>query len=325
MHIYFSVMKKLTLYLSFFCMNMQIYSQGIPVNLQLRMLALGDSYTIGQSVDINERWPHQFIAKLREKGVMAEDPDYIATTGWTTKNLLQGMDTKLNTAVSYNMVSILIGVNNQYQGIDISVYEPELREILNRALEVVKYDTSRVFMLSIPDYAYTPFGKGNQSITQGIDAYNAINKRISSEYKINYVDITPISRQGLERPNLVANDGLHPSGMQYYEWVQMILPRIEIRQPLPVSEYTVQQSESELNLQVFPNPASSVFHIYSEKEIEKLRIWKIPGFIVKEICRPSFPLHLDVSEFSPGMYILEGIHLDNRQLIRLILNKVPGS
>lgn len=151
--------------------------QTITIDRQVRMLALGDSYTIGESVETWERWPHQFIDALRDLGIEAAYPDYIATTGWTTRRLIQGIRSMLNESTNYNLVSILIGVNNQYQGIDIASYEPDLRIIIDRALEIAGQDTSRVFILSIPDYAYTPFGEGRSSISDEIDDYNLIKKR----------------------------------------------------------------------------------------------------------------------------------------------------
>ena len=203
--------------------GMAIFAQKIRIESEVRMLALGDSYTIGESVETLQRWPHQFVSALEEKGMEADEPDYIATTGWTTTQLIQGIDMYLDRDKKYNLVSILIGVNNQYQGLDISSYEPDLIKIINLALDAVQQDNSRVFMLSIPDYAYTPFGGGKSSISNELDAYNAINKRIASEYNIAYIDITPISRTGLDRPSLLAIDGLHPSELQYGEWVEEIL------------------------------------------------------------------------------------------------------
>jgi len=171
-----------------------------------------------------QRWPHQFVSALRNKGLEAINPDYIATTGWTTTDLLIGIDKNLDRSKNYNLVSILIGVNNQYQGMDIGIYEPELRQIVDIALDLVGQDTGRIFMLSIPDYAHTPFGKGDPKISKEIDGYNYINSRVAREYGMTRVDITPISRKGLDQTSLVAGDGLHPSGKQYGEWIHEILP-----------------------------------------------------------------------------------------------------
>jgi lysophospholipase L1-like esterase/ketosteroid isomerase-like protein len=207
----------------FLAMDVQLYAQSISFDKEVSMLALGDSYTIGESVELNERWPHQLIAEIRNGGAKAQDPDYIATTGWTTSDLLEGISSSLNREKNYNLVSIQIGVNNQYQGLDINIYEPELRKITELAIDITGGVSSRVFMLSIPDYAYTPFGKGTGSISREIDAYNAIKERVARDYGIAFFDITSISRRGLAEPSLVANDGLHPSREQYGEWVEKLL------------------------------------------------------------------------------------------------------
>ena len=198
----------------------QLFGQNIDIEKGVRMLALGDSYTIGESVKMDQRWPHQFVSELRKQGADVDTPDYIATTGWTTSNLLEGIAASLDSDKEYNLVSILIGVNNQYQGMDISIYEPELRNIIDRALEITEQDRSKLFILSIPDYAYTQFGKGDTIISKEIDAYNEINRGVALEYGISWIDITPISRRGLDDPVLVAGDGLHPSGAQYGKWVK---------------------------------------------------------------------------------------------------------
>ena len=208
--------------------TLPLLSQRITIESELSMLALGDSYTIGESVDIDERWPHQLISELRARGVSAGFPDYIATTGWTTRNLLGWIQTKLPEDQEYNLVSILIGVNNQYQGMDIASYEPDLRKIIDIALDLVAQDPSKVMILSIPDYAFTPFGGGNTSISQEIDAYNEIKRRVAKEYGIPFIYITDISREGLDNPSLVAADGLHPSKEQYARWVQSIISRIRM-------------------------------------------------------------------------------------------------
>jgi len=211
-------------------MSLHIYTLGqqISIGPDVKMLALGDSYTIGESVLPEERWPHQFIGELIAAGIEASAPDYIATTGWTTQDLKKGMDRDLDRLKSYNLVSILVGVNNQYQGIPISSYEPDLKEIIKNALHVVDEDPCKVFILSIPDYAYTPFGKGKKSISKEIDQYNAINKRLAEAYSIPWIDITPISRRGLSDTSLVAADGLHPSAAQYRSWVLELIPHLNL-------------------------------------------------------------------------------------------------
>jgi lysophospholipase L1-like esterase len=204
------------------------FGQQITIGPDVKMLALGDSYTIGESVLPEERWPHQFIGELITAGIQASAPDYIATTGWTTQDLLKGMETVLNQEKNYNLISILVGVNNQYQGIPISSYEPDLKEIIENALQIVGGDHSKVFILSIPDYAYTPFGEGKKSISKEIEHYNAINKRLAKAFSIPWIDITPISRMGLSDTSLVAGDGLHPSAAQYRSWVLELMPRLHL-------------------------------------------------------------------------------------------------
>lgn len=182
-----------------------------------KYLALGDSYTIGESVTEKDRWPNQLAEKLS-----IPKPRIIATTGWRTDDLKGAMDAA-NLLNEYDLVSLLIGVNNQYQGKPADQYEIEFEALLKRAIELAKGNSKNVFIVSIPDYGYTPFGKPKQeTITPQIDQFNEINKRITAKYKIAYFDITEISRKGLDDPALVATDGLHPSGKMYTLWVDEI-------------------------------------------------------------------------------------------------------
>jgi lysophospholipase L1-like esterase len=190
---------------------------------ELKFLALGDSYTIGESVAEKDRWPVQLAKQLRAKGIKVRDPKIIATTGWRTDDLKNAI-LKDNPSKDYDYVSLLIGVNNQYQGKSAAAYAPEFEELLKMAIEFAGGDKSKVFVVSIPDYGFTPFGKEKkESITKAIDEFNAVNKSITEKYKIKYFDITPISRKGFEDPELVAGDGLHPSGKMYTAWVEQII------------------------------------------------------------------------------------------------------
>lgn len=188
-------------------------------------LALGDSYTIGHAVPAAERFPEQLMDSLwsdrTDKSLRV-----IATTGWTTDELQAGIAAATDLEPSYDMVSLLIGVNNQYRSYPIDTYRVEFVELLEQAIAFADGDKSRVFVVSIPDYAYTAFGGGNATISAGIDAYNAINDSIAAAYGVTYFDITPISREGLDDPTLVAQDGLHPSGKQYSRWVSVMLPTL---------------------------------------------------------------------------------------------------
>lgn len=203
-----------------------LFGQLIEEKNNLRFLALGDSYTIGQSVVDTARWPNQLADSLTQKYALNYDEvTIIAKTGWRTDNLSNGIITQQPDS-NYDMVSLLIGVNNFYQGKAVANYIVEFEELLQWSIALAKGDTQRVFVVSIPDYAYTPFGKGNTNISKGIDLYNHINDSITSLYDIDYYDITPISREGLNDTELVATDGLHPSGKQYSQWVSLMLESI---------------------------------------------------------------------------------------------------
>lgn len=195
----------------------------------IHYLALGDSYTIGHSVSYASRFPVQLVNRLRSElpdTFYISEPDIVARTGWTTGSLLNALNGNDTLRSSYQLVSLLIGVNNQYQRQDFSVYEAQFPELLSRAIAFAGGDTSRVVVLSIPDYAYTPFGQARpnpQQASQEIDSYNAFNRSVAESLGVAYFDITPISRQGLAQPALVAADGLHPSGLMYGKWVEEML------------------------------------------------------------------------------------------------------
>lgn len=191
-------------------------------------LALGDSYTIGESVAEQERYPLQLADSLRQMGFDIMPPEIVAKTGWSTSQLSDGIAEAGIQGGTYGLVSLLIGVNNQFRNQPIEAYPPEFTSLLDLAIEFAGGDTSRVFVLSIPDYAFTPFGNGDPEISQGIDEYNAINRQLSESYGIRYFDITPISREGISQPELVAPDGLHPSGEQYRRWVGLMLEDVKI-------------------------------------------------------------------------------------------------
>lgn len=194
----------------------------------VKFLALGDSYTIGESVTTAERWPVQLMDSLSARGLDYADSKIIATTGWRTDNLAEAIrHSKIKT--EYTLVSLLIGVNNFYQGKSAENYEKEFEELLKIAIKLAGEKKSRVFVLSIPDYGYTPFGKKDQAaISKGIDAFNKINEAIAQRLNVKYYNITDISRRGLTEPDLVAFDGLHPSGKMYTEWIERILSDAKI-------------------------------------------------------------------------------------------------
>ncbi len=187
------------------------------MDAQVKYLALGDSYTIGESVAKNERWPNQLADKLS-----ANKPLIIATTGWRTDNLINAT-TIAKLKEEYDLVSLLIGVNNQYQGKPIDQYAIEFEMLLNTSVRLGKGKKENVFVVSIPDYGFTPFGLKNlEKISSAIDLFNGVAKEICDNLQVKYIDITDISRQGLEESSLFAPDGLHPSGKMYALWAERI-------------------------------------------------------------------------------------------------------
>jgi lysophospholipase L1-like esterase len=187
--------------------------------VSLNYLALGDSYTIGESVPLYESFPYQAVQQMRKKGLEIAAPEIIARTGWTTDELQIGI--RANQLLKeYDFVSLLIGVNNQYRGRTTENYAPEFEELLEQAIAFAGGKKERVVVLSIPDWSATPFAEGRdrQKIASEIDAYNAVNKRIAQQYGIHYLDVTPGTREALKDKALVAKDGLHPSGKDYGRW-----------------------------------------------------------------------------------------------------------
>jgi len=196
---------------------------------QLSYLALGDSYTIGESVAQNQSFPYQLAALLEEQGVKVAGPKIIAKTGWTTGELKQGIQAEALTG-RYDIVTLLIGVNNQYRGDSIDTYRTEFKELLKAAVGFANDDKTHVFVVSIPDWGATPFGlqsgRGTEIIAKQIDAFNAVNKEEALKAGINYTDITPGSRNATVDFTLVASDGLHPSALMYREWALHLLPAV---------------------------------------------------------------------------------------------------
>ena len=189
---------------------------------QLRYLALGDSYTIGEGVAENERWPVQLATKLRTQGIPLANPEIIAVTGWTTGELDAGIDRERPQG-PYDFVSLLIGVNNQYRGRDLNEYRKQFRDLLERAIAFGAGDASRVLVVSIPDWGVTPFANGQDraAISSEIDAFNAANREETERASAGYVDISPLSRM---QGKMVGGDGLHPNGQAYAAWTESALP-----------------------------------------------------------------------------------------------------
>jgi lysophospholipase L1-like esterase len=191
----------------------------------MQFLALGDSYTIGESVAPTERWPVQLAALLRAEGLNVTDPLIIATTGWTTDELAAGID-RANPRGPFDLVSLLVGVNNQYRGRSRDEYREQFAALLQRAIGFAGGDPAHVLVLSIPDWSVTPFASGRDpaAIAAEIDAFNAINRAEAERLGAHYVDVTAFSREAARDPSLVAGDGLHPSGKMYAKWARLALP-----------------------------------------------------------------------------------------------------
>jgi lysophospholipase L1-like esterase len=193
----------------------------------LTYLALGDSYTIGQSVPQAQSFPYQLADLLKAQSLTIETPTIIATTGWTTDNLINAIANSGLTGKKYSFVTLLIGVNDQYQGISIDNYKVKFAQVLNTAIAFAGGDVNHVFVLSIPDYGVTPFANGQDAIIgPQIDAFNAVNYAVSVKAGVNYLNITAISKQAATNLNLVAGDGLHPSGAMYALWMQQLAPLV---------------------------------------------------------------------------------------------------
>jgi len=189
--------------------------------VKIRYLALGDSYTIGESVEAAERWPNQLADFLKAGGTPAE-VTIIARTGWTTSELWDGIQAR-QINPPYDLVSLLIGVNNQYRGYDIDEYREQFVFLLNESIEYAGGNPKHVIILSIPDWGVTPFarGQGGERIAREIDAFNAVNRDETEKAGAQYVNITPISREAEHDTTLIAPDGLHPSGKMYMEWAKL--------------------------------------------------------------------------------------------------------
>ncbi len=185
--------------------------------LNLKYLALGDSYTIGEGILFEHSYPKQIVNEIS----LIDSVRVIAKTGWTTDELIDTLDNL--SLKKYDVVSLLIGVNNQFRGYSIDNYVVEFENLLVRAINYSK-DKSNLFVLSIPDYGVTPFGKtkGKEKIYSEINSYNNINRLISEKYNVMYFDITDISREAESDTTLLANDKLHPSKKMYEMWVEKL-------------------------------------------------------------------------------------------------------
>jgi lysophospholipase L1-like esterase len=190
---------------------------------EIKFLALGDSYTIGEGVDANERWPDQLCVLLAEKGIICSDLQIIAKTGWTTDELNAAID-EAKPDQDFDLVSLLIGVNNQYRGRSVEDYAAEFKALLARAIGFAGGNNKKVIVLSIPDWGVTPFAEGRdrEKIAEEINMFNTVNKSVCDELGVKWFNITPLTRNAKSDLSLLAADGLHPSGKAYREWAEMV-------------------------------------------------------------------------------------------------------
>ncbi|NIJ54285.1 SGNH/GDSL hydrolase family protein [Dyadobacter arcticus] len=186
-------------------------------------LALGDSYTIGESVPQEQRWPVLLADALNKSGKPVQSPYIIARSGWTTRDLLNAIQ-NYTPEKPYDMVSLLIGVNNQYRGRSLEEFRTEFHELLIKSIGYAGGEKENVFVLSIPDWGVTPYGTANrESIAKEINNFNSVAKEECKKEKILFIDITPISRTALNDPSMIASDNLHFSGKMYQLWVNEAL------------------------------------------------------------------------------------------------------
>lgn len=286
-----------------------LLAQPLLVGDSIRFLALGDSYTIGQSVGANERWPVQLSDSLATRGIVTDTMRIIATTGWRTDDLLNAINNQQLQQQHYNLVSLLVGVNNQYQGTPFSQYVIEFPALLDSAIRYAGGNKNHVFVVSIPDYAYTPFGQSTSNpsqISTELDHYNAYNKRVTDSMQIQYFDITPISRQGTTTPTYVTTDGLHPSGLQYSKWVKLMLDSIDHQVVVATGIKTADPKK--LNISIWPNPANDAVTITisgeNKAQISTIEIYNTIGQLIKTDILFESPTVISVKELQDGLYTL---------------------
>ncbi|QNF33479.1 SGNH/GDSL hydrolase family protein [Adhaeribacter swui] len=201
----------------------ELASPDIPAKYSY--LALGDSYTIGESVAVADRWTYLLAQNLRQAGIDVANPTTIARTGWTTAELQEAIrESKVN--ATFDLVTLLIGVNNQYRGQSLETYQTEFRELLQTAIKFAADKPRHVLVLSIPDWGVTPFAedRDQKKIAQEIDAFNTVAQKECEQLNVTFVDITPTSRKALQNGSYVAPDMLHFSGKMYTEWATLALP-----------------------------------------------------------------------------------------------------
>ena len=192
-------------------------------------LALGDSYTFGESVTENQRLPVQVSSQLNGLGIRVSAPEIIARSGWTTGDLLDKLNTEPPLLTNYNIVTLLIGVNNQYRGRKVEEYIPGFESLLKQAIQFAGNDTGHIIVLSIPDWGVTPFAEGRdrKQIAREIDQFNSANETIAKKYNVHYINVTESTREAVSDKSLLASDGLHPSAKEYGRWAKKVAAFIQ--------------------------------------------------------------------------------------------------
>ncbi|GIV66960.1 MAG: SGNH/GDSL hydrolase family protein [Chloroflexota bacterium] len=197
----------------------------------LKYLALGDSYTVGEGIRKEDSLPNQLVNALKEDGYSFGEPVVIARTGWTTDELIRALEDNPPEG-TYDLVTLLIGVNNQFRGYSPAIYRSEFKELLYRSIQFAGNHSTCVIVLSIPDWGFTPFaemmGLNRTQVSLEIDQFNQINQEEAEVAGVKYVNITAISRRAVDEPDLIAGDGLHPSGIMIQAWVEQILPEVKL-------------------------------------------------------------------------------------------------
>jgi lysophospholipase L1-like esterase len=218
------------LILIFSCAKKKSYPAQMTnqTNMTRSYLALGDSYTIGESVLPSGNFPSQTVQMLTQIGYNFKSSEIVAKTGWTTDELQNNISSHTLTP-PFDIVTLLIGVNNQYRGRPVDTYKPEFENLLKQAIQFAGGKADHVIVLSIPDWGVTPFasGRDKDQIAREIDEYNAANKTISGNYKVHYIDITPWTREAANDLTLLAADGLHPSAKEYKRWSEKLADKIK--------------------------------------------------------------------------------------------------
>ena len=305
MKCYTYVMKTLLLYL---LLSISLVAQTLTPQNPLRFLALGDSYTIGESVAVDARWPVQLSDSLGMRGIVTDTLNIIATTGWRTDNLINAISNKNLGNQHYNLVSLLIGVNNQYQGRPFLQYQLEFPALLDSAIRYAAGDKSHVFVVSIPDYAYTPYGQSTANpaqISSELDQYNQFAKHIADSLGVSFFNITPISRLGLQNTSYVAGDGLHPSGIQYTEWIKLILQAVDgTTTGIPGANNT-----NDFTVNIIPGPAQDCITIeipllYTQ-QTTTLSIYDMAGKKMMDKTLSDQRNNISIAELPTGIYLLK--------------------